>query len=82
MHRDRRRRRNPEANLVASNIDDGDFNVITNHDCLVALPRKYEHLWAPSRPAPISPVTRRGLGIKVAQTRPELRDPAGAQFSS
>ncbi len=82
MHRNRRRGRDPEANLVASNVHDRDLNVITDHDCLIALPRKYEHLWAPSQPAPISPVTRRGLGIKVAQTRPELRDPAGAQFSS
>jgi hypothetical protein len=49
VHRDRGRGGDSEADLVAADIDDGDFDIVADHDGFIALPRKYEHLWAPSQ---------------------------------
>src|SRR2546430_8801665 len=33
----------PDSNLVPSNIDDGDFNVVADHDRFIALPGQHQH---------------------------------------
>src|SRR5690606_2695730 len=33
-----------QSHLVATNVHDGDFNVITDHDRLVPLTRKHQHV--------------------------------------
>ena len=33
----------PQADFVAADIDDGDFNVVTKHDGFIAMSRQYEH---------------------------------------
>jgi hypothetical protein len=43
MHRDIAGGLDTKANFVASDINNGDFNVVTDHDCFVALSRKDKH---------------------------------------
>src|SRR5262245_54798085 len=32
-----------EANLVTADVHNGDYDVVTNHDAFVTVPRKYQH---------------------------------------
>jgi hypothetical protein len=43
------RRGDAKADLVTADIDDGDFDIVADHDGFVALAREHEHLWAPSQ---------------------------------
>src|SRR5438067_646633 len=38
-------RRDSQANFVAADIDDGDFDVVTDHDRLIALSAQHQHMW-------------------------------------
>jgi hypothetical protein len=43
MDRDVVRGFDAQAHLVATDIDNGDYDVVTDHDAFVTVPRKYQH---------------------------------------
>ena len=48
VDRDILRSFNPKSHFIATNIDDRDDNVITDHDALVSMTRQHQHEIAPS----------------------------------
>src|SRR5262249_49632606 len=43
VHVDRTRRLDPETNLVPAYFENGDDDVVTDHDALICTPREHEH---------------------------------------